>query len=85
MPTTPNIRIIGEEPPVQKKLKHIELCKKWAGINMILDGHDNVKEFSNIELISRGYFLDYDLIFCYNNDRSTGVIYIGNWNDGVAN
>ena len=89
MSTTPNIRIIGEETPAPKKLKPIELYKLWAGPDQLRDvGIEKPEHYQNIELIARDYFSmhrNYDLIFCYNSNRSEGVIFIGHWNDGVAN
>lgn len=84
MSTTHNIRIIGEENKASKPLKPIQLCKKWANESSISNTMNKAGEHSNIELICKNYFQDYDLIFCYDKERSDGIIYIGHWNDGVV-
>ena len=42
--------------------------------------------YNFIELICRDYLIGSDLMFAYNdpNDRSAGRLYIGKFNDGVA-
>ena len=43
-------------------------------------------EWNYIELICKNYTINLDLIFVYENadDRSSGILMIGRWNDGVA-
>lgn len=46
--------------------------------------------FNFIELIAKDYFgtsyNNYDLMFAYNNpnERQTGMLFIGYWNDGIV-
>ena len=43
-------------------------------------------EWNYIELVSKNYSTDFDLLFAYNdpNDRSSGLLIIGRWNDGFV-
>ena len=42
--------------------------------------------FKFIELICKEYDQDHDLMFAYNdaNERGSGILMIGRWNDGVV-
>ena len=59
------------------------------------DDHDEVDyepvrskpyEYNYIELVSKNYSPNTDLLFAYNdpNDRGSGLLIIGRWNDGVV-
>ena len=43
-------------------------------------------EFNYIELVSKNYAPNIDLLFAYNdpNDRGSGLLIIGRWNDGFV-
>lgn len=86
---TPKIIIVGEKRESEPK-KPIEFIKC-----LLLDGTleatgDTPTNFNYIELIARNYGSlndqPFDLIFCYDNPngRQDGVLYLGHWNDGVA-
>lgn len=46
------------------------------------------KDYQNVVLIAKGFtFADdtsYDLIFAYDEVKSSGALYLGYWNDGVV-
>lgn len=85
---TPNIIILGEKEESKLK-KPIEFIK-----GLLSDGTfgralaDKPRYYNYIELIARNYggSESFDLIFCYDNPsaRHDGVLYLGHWNDGVA-
>ena len=71
--------IEGEE----KKLKPIEFVLKctfnsWSAANI------KPSQWLNIELIARKLNNDLDLMFAYDSYRSSGVLYLGHFNDGVT-
>lgn len=84
--------VIGENVKSAKKLVPI----KFEGL-LDVDGSGKVvlkncnmgsfpKAYNYIELISRGYTNETDLMFAYVDptNRKNGVLYIGKWNDGVV-
>lgn len=44
------------------------------------------KDFLYVELICKNYQPEHDLMFAYNDpkERENGLIFIGEWNDGVV-
>ena len=46
----------------------------------------NPSDFKYIELVSRRYAQDFDIMFDYNrpNFRQSGVLFLGHWNDGIV-
>lgn len=77
--------VLGEQPT--------EVKKKPIEFNYYIDyqGHKkncNVKpeQYFFIELICLGYGDErtQDLMYAFSNDRNRGCLYIGKWNDGVA-
>lgn len=68
-----------------KKLNKIVFKKCLHSDNTIKTTNCTPDEFEYIELICKNYSND-DLIFAYNNpnDRSSGILYLGKWNDGVV-
>lgn len=89
------VTIIGEQPV--KKTKNV--IKFHCYLNSVNPNGDNIlypatnerplpfpHSYNFIELICRDYTADSDLMFAYNdpNDRSAGRLFIGKFNDGVA-
>lgn len=81
------IIIIGKQKGFKRSLKPIKL---QYILNIDIEIHeingDKASDYRYIELICRNYSEGYDLIFCYQNPqhRENGVLYIGEWNDGVV-
>jgi len=74
--------VIGQEP-VHDKKKAIEFVK-LINTNGIVSGTDvKPTKFDNIELICSD-FGGHDLMFAYDHNRNLGYLYLGHWNDGVA-
>lgn len=86
------IIVLGEQPPKKIELKPIKFCR-----TLMKDGSfertfcDEPKNYKFVELVSREYGTNndsesFDLIFAYDNpkERASGVLYIGQWNDGVV-
>ena len=74
------------------KYKHIKFINAiTADLDASMDifyAYKAPKDYSYIELICKDYAESgnsMDLMFAYNNadDRSTGVLYIGYWNEGT--
>lgn len=65
------MNLLNEEPLVVKK------CD---------GGFQSPRDYKFIELISLNYTSSWDLMFAYDNpkNRSSGILYIGKWNDGVV-
>jgi len=76
--------ILGQEPE-KKKGKPIEF-KKYLDDNMKFAGGPiaNPSNFEVIELIAKNYCNNFDLFFAYDEDRQTGVLYLGHYNDGIV-
>jgi hypothetical protein len=78
--------VIGEKE-ISKKLKPIELR---IGLDTDLKLEEDCNSFPEdwkyAELICRGYTKGNDLIFLYDDPRKReeGVLFIGNWNDGIV-
>lgn len=62
--------------------KMLEETGKWS---TVLPGCEP-NEFDYIELISKDYSRDFDLMFAYDSDgdRGKGILMQGFWNDGVV-
>lgn len=53
--------------------------------NSLIEATDLPSDFDNIELISRDYQDDCDVMFAYDNDkRNDGILFFGKFNDGVV-
>lgn len=76
--------VLGQEPTEVKK-NPIEFHMALA-----VDCHFNIasaapKQYINIELVAKGYVgSELDIMFAYDKCRNLGCLYIGKWNDGVA-
>jgi hypothetical protein len=86
---TPKTIIIGENGELQPK-KPMRFLKAVLTDGQLSDAQaDKPIDFNYIELIARNYGTfagqPFDLIFCYDdpNERHNGVLFLGNWNDGV--
>jgi hypothetical protein len=75
--------IIGEQPE-KKELKPIEFVKYLYSDSEFKPNCSNPQKFTNIELISKNYFKEYDLMFAYDENRSKGILYLGHFNDGIV-
>jgi len=82
------VTILGEHKP-EKELKKIQFIacvtgdkdSKKIGYN----GDYNPTSWENIELVSKSNNdAYYDIMFAYNNDRATGSIFMGHFNDGIV-
>jgi hypothetical protein len=72
--------IEGEE----KKLKPIEFVMECKKDEWHINPECEPSEWENIELISREFNNDLDLMFAYDDYRSSGVLYLGHFNDGIV-
>jgi hypothetical protein len=75
--------ILGEQPE-KKELKPIEFVKYLSSDSEFMSNCSNPQKYKNIELISKNYFKECDLMFAYDYDREYGVLYLGHFNDGVV-
>lgn len=75
--------VLGEQPTEVKK-KPIEFVKCLGNALSIGNPITIPSDYKNLELICRAYSSLGDLIFAYDNDRHCGILYLGHWNDGVA-
>lgn len=76
--------VIGEQPTQEKK-KPIEFVNALAKNPMhIHPASSKPKNFRNVELIAGNCYSGFDVMFAYDDERLEGVIYLGHWNDGVA-
>lgn len=76
--------ILGQEPKEEKKLKPIEFVKSLTSMLNIQNSFSSPKGYNHVELISRKYNSEYDLMFAYDEDRNKGNLYLGHFNDGVV-
>jgi hypothetical protein len=77
--------IILREQPEKKELKPIEFLHCLNGDKSINYSTRTPPSYKNIELICSGYTNEgFDLMFAYYNNRSEGILYLGNFNDGVV-
>ena len=77
--------IIGDRPdktPKKILFKYI-LPNEFSTFREISDMDFQPQTFQNIELICRDYTNNLDLMFAYDEDRNTGVLYLGYFNDGI--
>jgi len=76
--------VIGEQPTQENK-KPIEFVKAIIS-DPIQIGEPLVSpyQYNNIELIAENCYEGLDVMFVYDENRSDGTIYLGHWNDGVA-
>lgn len=78
----------------EQKKKPIEFIKRLdAAISngddkRIYDTTNTPRHFNYIELVCprRENYQEYDIMFAYDDssERGPGVLFLGNWNDGVA-
>lgn len=90
--------VIGSESQVPAPKKAIKFVKLLTDEIILDECFDRPKNYKFVELICLNYGkteeLNYekiddesvDLMFAYNDkdERSTGALYIGHWNDGVV-
>lgn len=80
--------IQGKQLNEKKELKPIEFVHEIIERKIkigIYNASARPSEWKNIELISKGIDDNfYDIMYCYNNDKSTGILYFGHFNDGVV-
>jgi hypothetical protein len=85
------VTILGQPEPEQKELKPMRF--NWM-LNTVdfFNIHDckftepttKPKDWDNITLLYRNFFNDFDLFFCWNNNRDVRVLMLGYFNDGVV-
>lgn len=77
--------VLGQEPNGEKK-KPIEFKKYLTSDGKIMELLlSNPSGWKNIELICSKLNSDgYDLMFAYDDNRNSGRVYLGNFNDGVV-
>ena len=75
--------VLGQEPTEVKK-KPIEFVETLDPSGVFKKPISKPNEFEHIELICKSYSKVFDLIFAYDEDRHCGILFLGKWNDGVA-
>jgi len=75
--------IVLGQPEQEKKGKPIEFIKAM-GIEGYADSSTNPCVYKNIELVAKKYSCNLDLMFAYGSCRSSGMCYLGHWNDGYV-
>lgn len=78
----------------EQKKKPIEFIKRLDAVisnsddKRIYDTTNTPRHFKYIELVCprRENYQEYDIMFAYDDssERGKGVLFLGNWNDGVA-
>lgn len=82
--------ILGEQKDesTKKPIEFFSLIGIIDSDNVEVDSFDTSRtyQWDYIELICKNYAPNLDLLFAYNNanDRSSGLLIIGRWNDGVV-
>lgn len=83
--------VVLGEPKKEQKKKPIEFI--WVIANertknkskQVVDACCLPREFNHVELVQISNSQDcFDIMFAYDYDRSDGCLYLGHWNDGVA-
>jgi len=83
--------VLGAERTKTKKYTNIKFIK-WLTGDYRVERTDpkmtsnRPEEWAFIELVSKGYGSDMDVMFAYDDDtqREDGFLFIGYWNDGVV-
>ena len=83
--------VLGAERTKTKKYTDIKFIKMLTG-DFRVDHTDPImlsnrpNEWKYIELVSKGYGSEMDVMFAYDDDnkREDGYLFIGYWNDGVV-
>ena len=83
--------VLGAERTKTKKYTDIKFIKMLTG-DFRVETTDRVvlsnrpEEWEFIELVSKGYGSDMDVMFAYDapDEREDGYLFIGYWNDGVV-
>ena len=73
--------IIGQEPK-KKELKPIEFTESLCMNKRFETGCAKPSAWKNIELISSHDC--FDIMFAYDDNRNTGCLYLGHFNDGIV-
>lgn len=79
--------VLGEIPEELRQPHKIEFVKcLYFNSLYFKDSLSFPDRWINIELIKRKTYPaeEYDVMFAYDNNRETGVLYLGYWNDGVV-
>lgn len=86
--------VLGETKMEEQKKKPIEFIKRLGAAistgddKRIYDTTNTPRHFNYIELVCprRENYQEYDIMFAYDDssERGRGVLFLGNWNDGVA-
>lgn len=75
--------VLGEQPTEVKK-KPIEFVRALNVLMEVVRSVSKPKQFNFIELICANYAQELDLMYAYRSNRSDGCLFLGKWNDGVA-
>lgn len=78
--------ILGEAQGAEPEKKKIEFVKYLnTGDDNFVDARNKPSYYANIELIAKNLqSYGYDYMFAYNDDRESGLIYFGYFNDGIV-
>jgi len=83
--------VLGAEHTKTKKYTNIKFIKQLTGdYNVVCVDpflvSNRPEEWAFIELVSKGYGSDMDVMFAYDapDQRVDGYLFIGYWNDGVV-
>ena len=83
--------VLGAKRTEVKKYTDIKFIKLLTGDYRVettdpFTMSNRPKEWAFIELVSKGYGSDMDLMFAYDapDEREDGYLFIGYWNDGVV-
>lgn len=78
--------VLGEEPKGKKKIEFTFAIDPNGTITN--KGALDPMHYANLELVRSDYGAinnaPFDLMFACDNNRSEGILYLGNWNDGVV-
>lgn len=75
--------ILGENN-TPKETKHI-VFEKYLDVHLNINKSASLPiDWNNVELICKNHLLNNDLMFAYNTNRSSGILYIGQFNDGTV-
>ena len=74
-------------PLRRRSAKPIEFVEHLSTFKTIKPNSQKPSDFKYVELISKKYSADFDIMFAYQrpNFRQSGVLFLGHWNDGVVN
>ena len=74
------------DPIRRRAVKPIEFIDCLSVLKTIRPNTQKPSDFKYVELISRHYAHDFDIMFAYQrpNLRQSGILFLGHWNDGIV-